>query len=92
MGTVGFPRGKACDFAADFALLWFLLISGNFGAFVVTGDRKWQVAYSVVCSFNKIHCWNFAHLAGTTELEGSLKPHRVVPKPGCASYLLQGHI
>lgn len=52
-------RGRATYFAADFAFLWLLLSSGIFWAFVVIGDKKWHVAYSVVCSINKMQYWNF---------------------------------
>lgn len=80
--------GRACDFAADFALLWFLLSSGTFRAFVVKGDSKWHVAYSIVYSFSKMLCWNSApsgwkHRAGgiLEVLQGGSQTWLCIPLP-----------
>lgn len=57
MYAVGFPCRHGPYLAADCSLLLFLLsYLWGLGAFVVVGDKKWHVPYSIVCSFHKMLC------------------------------------
>ena len=57
MYAVGFTFRQDPDLAADCALLLFLLSYPlSFGAVVVIGDKKWQEAYSIVCSSHEMLC------------------------------------